>query len=404
MLTYYHLTILFPRRRSINGHLQFWVTLLIVAIIELVSIESGSVAGSCVGASSGGISASPVDDGAIAAVTTTISSYLFSTSSAAAPSPNSCPNAESVYRVTVSSTSLLSTLPSIFLPLSLVTTFFCVLFSFYLHFKSYLPSAVLALGGDTSSKTYNYFIGRELNPRVTILGRTVDIKEWMELKPGLIGWTILNLSFARTQYLTHGHVSLSMFLLVLSQGLYVWDALYNERAILTTMDITTDGLGFMLCYGDLGWVPFTYTIQANYLLYNDPGMGALWCGACGVMGLGGYWIFRRSNSEKDRFRSLGPDSSPSFKYIDTTRGTKLLVSGWWGCARKINYTGDWILGLSWCGLTGMGCCVPYFYSAYFLVLLCHRALRDDDMCRGKYGKDWDRYKEKVPYVFVPGVV
>lgn len=35
------------------------------------------------------------------------------------------------------------------------------------------------------------------------------------------------------------------------QGLYVWDALYNERAILTTMDITTDGFGWMLAFGDL---------------------------------------------------------------------------------------------------------------------------------------------------------
>ena len=77
--------------------------------------------------------------------------------------------------------------------------------------------------------------------------------------------------------------------------LYVWDALYNERvstrharrqsyrrqltrgsilsamrlllnrrrvqAILTTMDITTDGFGFMLSFGDLAWVPFTYSVQ-----------------------------------------------------------------------------------------------------------------------------------------------
>lgn len=47
------------------------------------------------------------------------------------------------------------------------------------------------------------------------------------------------------------------------QGLYVWDALYNEKAVLTTMDITTDGFGFMLAFGDLCWVPFTYTLQAS---------------------------------------------------------------------------------------------------------------------------------------------
>ena len=44
---------------------------------------------------------------------------------------------------------------------------------------------------------------------------------------------------------------------------YVWDALYFERAILTTMDITTDGFGFMLAFGDLAWVPFTYRSPAS---------------------------------------------------------------------------------------------------------------------------------------------
>jgi hypothetical protein len=29
------------------------------------------------------------------------------------------------------------------------------------------------------------------------------------------------------------------------------------------MDITTDGFGFMLAFGDLAWVPFTYTLQVG---------------------------------------------------------------------------------------------------------------------------------------------
>ncbi len=35
---------------------------------------------------------------------------------------------------------------------------------------------------------------------------------------------------------------------------YILDALWHEAAILTTMDITTDGFGFMLAFGDLAWV------------------------------------------------------------------------------------------------------------------------------------------------------
>ena len=34
--------------------------------------------------------------------------------------------------------------------------------------------------------------------------------------------------------------------------------------------------------------------------------------------------------------------------MPTKRGTKLLTSGFWGLARKINYTGDWMMGFSWC--------------------------------------------------------
>ena len=31
-------------------------------------------------------------------------------------------------------------------------------------------------------------------------------------------------------------------------------------------DVTTDGFGFMLAFGDLVWVPFTYSLQTRYIL------------------------------------------------------------------------------------------------------------------------------------------
>lgn len=63
-----------------------------------------------------------------------------------------------------------------------------------------------------------------------------------------------------------GHVTIAMLLVCAFHGLYVWDAMWSEKAILTTMDITTDGFGFMLVFGDLTWVPFTYSLQARYLV------------------------------------------------------------------------------------------------------------------------------------------
>ena len=41
------------------------------------------------------------------------------------------------------------------------------------------------------------------------------------------------------------------------------------------MDITTDGFGFMLAFGDLAWVPFIYSLQARYLVDHDPAL-PLW--------------------------------------------------------------------------------------------------------------------------------
>jgi protein-S-isoprenylcysteine O-methyltransferase Ste14 len=50
------------------------------------------------------------------------------------------------------------------------------------------------------------------------------------------------------------------------------------------------------------------------------------------------------------------------------------------------------------------CVSRYFYPAYLFALLTHRALRDDKMCKTKYGADWDEYKRRVPYMIIPGIL
>jgi Delta14-sterol reductase len=54
-----------------------------------------------------------------------------------------------------------------------------------------------------------------------------------------------------------------MMLVLVLQAFYIVDSIYNEALILTTMDITDDGFGFMLCFGDLAWVPAMYTLQVS---------------------------------------------------------------------------------------------------------------------------------------------
>ena len=100
-----------------------------------------------------------------------------------------------------------------------------------------------------------------------------------------------------------------MVLVCLFHGIYVLDALWHEEAILTTMDITTDGLGFMLVFGDLVWVPFTYCLQARYLADHpsvssiSDGRGRAWLGlVTGTMPLSLY------PDQREREESLREES------------------------------------------------------------------------------------------------
>lgn len=217
-----------------------------------------------------------------------------------------------------------------------------------------------------------------------------------------MGWCFLNLAFAAKQYRNIGRLTDSMLIVNAFHFWYVFDALYNEPSVLTTMDIVSDGFGLMLSMGDLAWVPFTYTMQTRYLADHpvDLGIKGL-AGVLAVQGLG-YFIFRGANGQKDKFRTNpnGPKVK-HLKYMETATGSKLLISGWWGTARHINYLGDWIMGWAWCLPTGFSTPLTYFYVIYFAILLLHRETRDEKKCSKKYGEDWEKYKRQVPWRIIP---
>ena len=305
--------------------------------------------------------------------------------------------------------------------------------------KAAADKPLLASHGTTGCAVYDFFMGRELNPRFSF--GNFDWKEFCELYPGLIGWVVLDLGCAAKQWavnskmglsgssgglfsslllslsssskaspssstslLSSGNLSASLLLVCLFHAAYVADALWHERAILTTMDITTDGFGFMLAFGDLTWVPFTYSLQARYLVDFPNELSKLSIAFILVLNMGAYAVFRGSNSQKDAFRRDPND--PSVKHLRTLQtrtGRKLLISGWWGVARHINYCGDWLLGWSWCLPCGFEHAVPYFYVAYFAGLLLHRDRRDGKSCAAKYGADWDKYCRIVRWRIVPFV-
>jgi Delta14-sterol reductase len=321
---------------------------------------------------------------------------------------------------------------------------FCYVRSFSVKYPKDPNQRELAAGGRTGNMLYDWFIGRELNPRITLpIFGEVDIKAWCELRPGMLGWVIMDLAFIAKQYRNYGRVTDSIILITVAQSVYTLDSLFMEPAILTTMDIIQDGFGMMLSFGDLVWVPFTYSIQTRYLSVYPVELGIT--GIIGVLAVQGfgYYIFRAVNNEKNRFRTNPQDPRVShLKYIETASGSRLLVSGWWGVARHINYLGDWFMSWSYVLPTAMsgyviknaaknpitatqgdayfmknsygtyvvpgeakgwGMIFTYFFMVYFAILLLHRERRDEEKCKKKYGKDWDRYVELVPWRIIPYV-
>ncbi|KAJ6513163.1 ERG4/ERG24 ergosterol biosynthesis protein [Mycena sanguinolenta] len=266
---------------------------------------------------------------------------------------------------------------------------------------SFRPGALLALGGNSGNFIYDFYIGRELNP---FSWGSFDLKTFNELRPGIILWLLLDISMVCEQATRRGgfsQVTDSLWLVLLFQGLYVSDSLYNEPGIFTQMDITTDGFGFMLSVGDLAWVPFAFCLQARYLVFNPVVLGPVATTLVLLVNFTGYYIFRVANAEKNDFRN--GKNPKNLQFMTTESGSKLLTSGWWGRSRHPNYFGDLIMSVAWSLPTGFSTPIPYFYILYFTVLLIHRQRRDDEACEKKYGKDWKKYMELVPYRIFPYV-
>ncbi|MEM6994213.1 MAG: hypothetical protein AAF721_27105 [Myxococcota bacterium] len=253
----------------------------------------------------------------------------------------------------------------------------------------------------TGNVVYDYFIGAILNPR---LGRH-DLKFFFESRFGMGVWAAFAVIVPAAQLEVEGSLSTAMLVVSLCQLLYIVDFFVFESNLLSMIDIIEENFGFMLWFGFLVWMPFNFTLQQQYILKADPQLSTVAGVAVLLLNVAGYYMFRSTNLQKLRFRRdpTRPIWGKVPESIDTERGTKLLVSGWWGLARKMNYLGDILMACAWCLACGFGSLVPYFYVLYFVPLLLDRERRDHAMCTRKYGDDWKRYCERVPYRIVPFV-
>lgn len=293
----------------------------------------------------------------------------------------------------------------------------------------------------SGSVLYDLFMGAMLNPRIG----NVDMKMWSEIR---IPWKILffislsaavkdhEINVAHEMMVGKTHEFWSLFgglikihvcrtsapllFMLLAHFLYVNACMKGEECIPTTWDMFYEKWGFMLIFWNFAGVPFSYCYSTLYLLNRslsgDPIRHSRTYTTClFIVLILSYYMWDTSNSQKNRFRMQqrgtyvkrnafpqlpwGTISNPS--YVETKHGNKLLTGGWWGLARKINYTSDILMALSWGLITGFDSFIPYFYVFFLSAVLIHRVGRDHRRCKAKYGADFDEYCRQVPYIFIP---
>ena len=279
-----------------------------------------------------------------------------------------------------------------FWPLFAAANLFAVAWSLVLYWRGRARGAEPTGGGFIR----DWWMGVELNPT----WRGVDLKHFA-YQPSLIGLGLMVAAFGHAQYAELGHITPQMALYQAGWWLYLFTHYRDEAGTLSMWDIIAEKFGLMLVWGDLVLVPFFYCTAGWYLLANPEPIATptlLVLIASYTLGL---WVFRGANKQKHRFK-VDPDAK-IWGEAPRLLGGRLLVSGWWGVGRKINYTGELTLYFSIAALAGYSHIGPFLVPLWLLTLLLHRAWRDEQRCSAKYGELWQEYRRVVPARMLPGL-
>lgn len=288
---------------------------------------------------------------------------------------------------------------------TLVGLIYGIILSIVLYIKGGRASvANLNIYGTTNNHIYDFWQGRETNPRFGSL----DIK-FNFIRATLIGSIVVSVAvivniFQGSPTISLATINLPALVAAVLQILYVLDGLIFEAAFLSSFEVAYEGTGFMLCFGYLMY-PFLCTLPARYALYNKVSHTSPYILAflivCYFIGHG---IYRYCNSQKDEFRRnpLSPNLA-RLETIPTVRGKKLIVSGVWGYVRHPNYLGDIILHWSIAGLVVVKDILPYYNAIFLTLMLIYRSYRDHKRCQQRYGLAWEEYCSRVKYMIIKRV-
>lgn len=248
----------------------------------------------------------------------------------------------------------------------------------------------------------DFYLGRLENPQ--LWNGRIDAKMWLYLI-GAIMLQLNILSFAAHHYILFGaDASNGIFLSTALLTFFLIDYLTFEEVHLYTYDLFAERVGFKLGWGCIAFYPYYYSIHLwSTADLPNPHTPTYLLVLYAFIFFTGWSLSRGANLQKYFFKK---DPKRVFLGITPetiTDGNKtLLVNGFWGLSRHINYLGEIVMA------TGIILCVghplllwPWLYPLYYVALLFPRQMDDDKRCALKYGPLWEEYLKKVPRRIIP---
>ena len=227
----------------------------------------------------------------------------------------------------------------------------------------------------------------------------------------MMGWGLILLSFAAKQQELYG-LSNSMIIAVTLQLAYILKFFWWETGYLRSMDIMYDRAGFCICWGCLVWLPAIYTSPTLYLVNHPNHLQPLLAAGIFLIGISCILVNYLADRQRQYVRLKNGDCTIWRKKPDlifanykTDWGEEkqnlLLVSGWWGISRHFHYIPELLGAVCWSIPALFTHYIPYFHLTFLVLLLMDRTYRREKQCATKYGKDWEKYCERVPFRFIP---
>ena len=176
---------------------------------------------------------------------------------------------------------------------------------------------------------------------------------------------------------------------------------------LYTYDILAERVGFKLGWGCLVFYPFFYAVGLWALADRpDPHTPAPLLVCYALLFFAGWGLARGANLQKFQFKR--DPTAKAFGLLApraiSGNGKHVLVGGFWGLSRHINYLGEILMASALTLCLGHPLEIAaWLYPLYYVVLLVPRQIFDDRRCAEKYGPLWDEYCKRVPSRIIPGI-